>query len=51
MLTPSDLIEKVVNVLSQELQLNEPGKGILYVEPIIETRGLFESNHKKENNK
>lgn len=46
MLTPSSLIENVVQVLSQELQLNEPGKGILYVEPIVETRGLFELNSK-----
>ena len=51
MLTPSDLIEKVVNELTQELRLNEPGKGILFVEPIVETRGLFELNSKKEHSK
>lgn len=41
-LTPNNLVDKVVNELSQKLQLNEPGKGILFVEPIVETMGLFE---------
>ncbi|NLO47198.1 MAG: P-II family nitrogen regulator [Clostridiales bacterium] len=41
-LMPNDLVEKVVPALTKGLQLDEPGKGILFVEPIIETRGLFE---------
>lgn len=48
MLMPSDLIDKVVNDLYQELQLDIPGKGILFVEPILEVRGLFDPN---QNNK
>lgn len=41
-LMPSDLIDKVVGDLFQELQLHIPGKGILFVEPIVEVRGLFD---------
>ena len=41
-LMPNDLVEKVVPALTKGLQLDESGKGILFVEPIIETRGLFE---------
>lgn len=46
-LMPNDLVDKVVHALSQELHLDEPGKGILFVEPIINTRGLFEMSEKK----
>ncbi len=46
-LTPNDLVEQVVHALSEELRLEEPGKGILFVEPILDTRGLFEMNEKK----
>jgi nitrogen regulatory protein PII len=45
-LTPSGLIDKVMNSLVDGLHLDEPGKGILFVEPIIETRGLLELNDK-----
>ncbi len=41
-LMPSALIDKVVNALFQELQLDKHGKGVLFVEPIVEARGLFE---------
>ena len=37
-LMPSDLIDKVVDDLFQELQLDIPGNGILFVEPIMEVR-------------
>lgn len=47
-LIPNDLTEKVSSALVQELHLNEPGKGILFVEPVIETRGLFEMREKSE---
>lgn len=41
-LTPDYLIDKVVRALSRGLKLDQPGKGVLFVEPILETRGLFE---------
>lgn len=47
-LTPGNLVEKVVEELSRELQFDEPGTGILFVEPILATRGLFEMYHTKE---
>lgn len=48
-LMPSDLIDKVVNDLFQELQLGIPGNGILFVEPILDVRGLFDSyNNNKD---
>ena len=40
---PSELIETVVDSLFHELQLNTPGNGILFVEPILKIRGLFDS--------
>lgn len=47
-LMPNDLVDKVVHELSQELDLDEPGKGILFVEPIMETRGLFEMSNNND---
>lgn len=44
-LTAGDLVEKVVRALSEGLQLDKPGKGVLFVEPILETRGLFEMSN------
>ncbi len=44
-LMPDELVEKVVRALSQELRLDEPGKGILFVEPVLDTRGLFEMSN------
>ena len=46
-LTPNDIVDKVVHDLTRELHLDEPGKGILFVEPILDTRGLFEMREKK----
>ncbi|NLO38271.1 MAG: P-II family nitrogen regulator [Ruminiclostridium sp.] len=48
MLTPGALVDKVVTALSDALNLNEPGKGILFIEPILETRGLLEMNDKED---
>jgi len=49
MLMPSELIERVVTDLYQELQLENPGNGILFVEPVVDVRGLFDAGkHKKE---
>ena len=39
---PSDLIDKVVNNLFYELHLDMADKGILFVEPIVEVRGLID---------
>lgn len=41
-LTPNDLVDKVVQALTEGLHLDEPARGILFVEPIIDARGLFE---------
>lgn len=43
-LMPSNLIEKVVNDLCRELHLDNPGNGIMFVEPILEVRGLLDPN-------
>jgi nitrogen regulatory protein PII len=43
-LLKSDLLDKVVNDLYQELQLGIPGNGILFVEPILDVRGLFDTH-------
>jgi nitrogen regulatory protein PII len=42
-LMPSELIGSAVEELFNKLQLEIPGKGILFVEPVIEVRGLLES--------
>jgi len=39
-LMPSDLVGQVVKNLYQELQLDVAGNGILFVEPVLEVRGL-----------
>lgn len=44
-LIPDELVHKVVNTLNEELQLSEPGKGILFVEPVVDVRGILESSH------
>ena len=41
-LMPDHLIDPVVQALSRELQLDDPGKGILFVEPVLATMGLVE---------
>lgn len=46
-LAPNDLVDKVACALSEELNLEEPGKGILFVEPVVDTRGLIEMNDKE----
>lgn len=40
-LMPNDLVEPVVENLYKELQLDLPSNGILFVEPILEVRGLL----------
>lgn len=50
-LMPSDIIAKVVQDLYQELQLGDPGNGILFVEPVLEVRGLFDTHHNTKGKK
>jgi nitrogen regulatory protein PII len=45
-LTPKALVDKVVCALTEELHLDEPGKGILFIEPVVDTRGLIEMSDK-----
>jgi len=45
-LTPDELADNVIDELTKGLQLEEPGKGILFVEPILDTRGLLELSDK-----
>lgn len=40
-LMPHELVEPVVESLYQELQLDQPSNGILFVEPILGVRGLL----------
>lgn len=42
-LMPSELIDKVVKGLYEGLQFDNPNKGILFVEPVLDVRGLFEN--------
>jgi nitrogen regulatory protein PII len=42
-LLPGELVEKVANALVQGLQLDIPGNGVLFVEPVVDVRGLFGS--------
>lgn len=48
-LMPGELVEKVVSDIYQELNLENPGNGILFVEPVVEVRGLLKADkHKNE---
>lgn len=39
-LLPSEIVEKVANDIYTELKLDNPGTGILFVEPVLDVRGL-----------
>jgi len=39
-LMPSDLVEKVVGDLYKELDMGSPGNGIMFVEPVLDVRGI-----------
>lgn len=43
-LMPSELVEKVVSDIYHELNLENPGNGILFVEPVVDVRGLFNAD-------
>lgn len=49
-LMPDELVDKVVNDLYQELQLDIPGNGILFVQPVVEVRGLSDLHHGDKDN-
>lgn len=42
-LTPTAITKAVVDAILEKAQLDEPGRGILYVEAVLETRGMFEN--------
>ena len=42
MLVPDEIVDTLVKDLYQELQLDIPENGFLFVEPILEVRGLFD---------
>lgn len=50
MLMPGDLIDRVAEHLYQELKLDVPGNGILFVEPVTDVRGLFGTNRDNDEN-
>jgi len=47
-LMPEELVSKVASELYRELQLDVTGNGILFVEPVVEVRGLSDSHHDKD---
>mgnify|MGYP001449985604 CR=1 FL=1 len=42
-ITPRDKVAPIRDRISTELELEKPGKGILFILPVIETSGLFEN--------
>ncbi|NLO15649.1 MAG: hypothetical protein GX123_06350 [Clostridiales bacterium] len=42
-LTPKDITQKVLDAIAGKLDIDVPGNGIMYVEPVAATRGLFEN--------
>lgn len=49
MLMPSELVDTVVKNIYAELQFDLPGKGIMFVEPVSNVHGLFDSESEPEN--
>lgn len=44
-LAPDNIVEAVIKSINRRLNLQEAGNGILYVEPVSDTRGLVEENY------
>ena len=44
---PTGLVDKVVDDLYRELKLDDPGNGILFVEPVLGVRGLLDLEDSK----
>ncbi len=42
-ITTKDKVEPIRNRISSELELEKPGKGILFILPVFKTSGLFEN--------
>lgn len=40
MILPEDVVERVVEKLQKDLDLDHPGHGILFLEPVLDVRGL-----------
>lgn len=47
-ITSSKIIDKVIADLHEELQLDVPGNGIIFVEDLVDVRGLFDEHEKNE---
>lgn len=41
MLTPVDLTERIVTAVREGLRIDEPGNGIIWVQPVNETYGIL----------
>ncbi|NLZ36507.1 MAG: P-II family nitrogen regulator [Clostridiales bacterium] len=48
-LMPTALVDKIVDDLFRELKLEDPGNGILFVEPVLGVRGLLDLEEDKTN--
>lgn len=46
--TSSEIIDKVIDNLHEGLQLDIPGNGIIFVEDLLDVRGLFDEHEKNE---
>ena len=42
-LTPHDITKQVFDAIAEKMDIDSPGKGIMYIEPLAGTRGLYES--------
>lgn len=42
-LTPKDITQKVMDAIGEKIDIDVPGHGIMYVEAVAATRGLFET--------
>lgn len=45
-LTPGGITARVFDAIAQEMDIDAPGKGIMYVEPLAYTRGLVEDEQR-----
>jgi len=48
-LLPAGLVDKVADDLFRELKLQDPGNGILFVEPVLSVRGLLDQRDDEVN--
>lgn len=50
-LLPNELVENLVENIHKELHLDKPGNGILFVESVIEARGLYNASLNEDQNR